>query len=439
MLGKVIPKKFILIISVCLLVMLIASIMDESGLLNFFAFVFSLSFIFVLTKKISNLDYFIYAVFINSSLMSGHFKFLSITSIIFGILLLSLFSIFVKKHKLIGLVDKKIIMISIIWFIYTIYNSILVSGTSINGLIYSFIPFSVLFTSVFLSQAKVNEQSKFIWTIYIAFSLIIFVSLIEHLLGHTFFSIRWTIEERYRNGILRAGSTLADPNNVCFMLVPFFFLLQTSVFKLYIPSFIRKLTIFLDFVIVILTSSRAGILALFMGIAFMIISKKRVSLIIILPVLYFGTNLLLQQFENLLNKYENSTSFREYVVAQALLVWNSHKVFGAGSTMLFSMIDGNNTMNTYVYLLGIYGLIGLVIYILYWFSILRVDIKRWLLNKKIYNDQLCKLSVFITSGIIAYSLDVLGMAFVWIIPAVFQVIDFYSKKDIDQEKWVKYE
>lgn len=153
---------------------------------------------------------------------------------------------------------------------------------------------------------------------------------------------------------------------------------------------------------------------------------------LVIPIGYTLADYFLKQFEELLNKYDNSTNYREYVVAQALVVWNEHRLFGAGVSRMFEEIETNNTMNTYVYILGGQGIFGMILFLMYIYFILKQDIFIWIKNKELCSDTVFKLSAGITILIISYSLDVFGMAMIWILPVIFQIVET-NKKSVRRE------
>lgn len=416
-------RNYIGLSSFGLLVMFISSVIDTTGILNFICYVVMLLFIYLITKKYIDLLFFSCAVFVNSELLNGSVSVLSIRKVFIVLFFFSFVFNFVKKNYRFKMFTRTSVLMFSAWMIYTFFNIIVISRTGITGILNALILFLIAFVTQLNIVDAPKARVKFIWTIFIAFSFIIFVSVLEQAVGRTFFYSRWTITERYRNGFLRSGSTLGDPNNVCYMLVPFLFILQTDVFRLIIPQRLRKTVAVANIVVILLTSSRAGLVALLIGVAFMIVGKRKAIMLLLLPIAGGVANYGLTQFEILLRKYQESTNYRQYIVAQALLVWSRHRLAGAGSTVFFENLGINNAMNTYMYVLGIYGLIGMFFYVVYWYSMIHQDLKTWLFNRQLNQDGLSRIAVVLTSAIIAYSLDVFGMGLMWLCPALFQTMD----------------
>lgn len=420
-------SNYIALCTMGLFLMFIASAIDMTGTANFVCYIIMVSFLYAVTRKYCDIILFSCAVFINSELLNGSLGPFSIRKVFIVLLLFSFLFNIVKKGYRFRLCSRISVPIFSMWMLYSFWNILFLSNTGFVGLLNYLILFLIAIVTQLITVDDDVVCVKLIWTVFIAFSLIIFVSILEQTIGHTIFYSRWTVTERYRNGILRAGSTLGDPNNVCYMLVPFLFVLQTNVVKKVVPTTIRKFTILADFIVIILTSSRAGLVALLVGIAFVIFGKRRAIFLLLVPISGFIANYGLQQYEMLLSKYQESTNYRQYIVSQAMIQWNQHKLTGVGSSALFDAIGLSNTMNTYVYVLGIFGIIGMIFYILYWYYMIHKDVKSWLLDKHIEKDGLLRIAVVITSAIMAYSLDVFGMGLMWLTPVVFQVMDSAKK------------
>lgn len=89
---------------------------------------------------------------------------------------------------------------------------------------------------------------------------VVLVGLLELVLHRTFFYSAWTGAERYRYGMLRIGSTAADPNYICLILVPL--LLVSYCLYWYHKERRYLFCMALYGLLTVLTMSRTGILCL---------------------------------------------------------------------------------------------------------------------------------------------------------------------------------
>ena len=219
--------------------------------------------------------------------------------------------------------------------------------------------------------------------IIISSLLIAIIGIYELLIGKTFYYSLWTNESRYRNGILRVGSTVADPNFICFYLVPIipilFYKIKSS------GSKFLKWIVLLFFILVFYTSSRVGLISSYLAIY--MIFKDKINK-------YFGKNKIIKTFiilfftiiilyigilylPNLsLNMNEGSFAIRAWVAIQALKLGISKIFPGIGWRRFQEYLRpylrhefphikiSFDTMNTYLQVIVAMGIIGFIIMVL---------------------------------------------------------------------------
>ena len=104
----------------------------------------------------------------------------------------------------------------------------------------------------------------------IAGNQIVYIGIIEFLLQHSFFYSIWAGSERYRYGILRIGSTVADPNYICLMLIPLM-ILSFYMSRKYMKNRYKRYFLMYG-LICLITMSRTGWVC--MGFAIFFILRK---------------------------------------------------------------------------------------------------------------------------------------------------------------------
>ena len=417
--------QFLAIMYFCLFLVFVGQIIDNSQRIPLFVFIVTLLILFFVSKSARNIPYFLAALMLNGALLEGSFMFLSIRRIILIICLLYFIFDIVNRRTNKCMVP---VLFYVIWLVYLAVNLLFINS---GGTFQSVLTITYMFSASILLQkcvrGSVRTSEKMILAISVGLSFIMIIAYVELIIGKTFFYSQWVGEERYRNGIIRVGSTVSDPNNVCFFLVPFIFLLETSSFKKTLPSYYRQAIKWPSIVLIFLTSSRAGIIALCAGVVIYLISKRKIYLVLAVFVAFLVYDYLLFIYNSILGQYEESTNLRAYIVEQAFNIWNNNILFGIGPTNIIPTIgyesNSLNTMNTYVYLLAGLGVIGLAFYIVYWIFILKGDISQWLKIGKIPNDTLLKITSVCTLLIIAYTLDTFYMMITWIMPAIFIAIN----------------
>lgn len=313
-------------------------------------------------------------------------------------------------------------------FGYLFLDSVLIHGSDISSMITLGMFFSVSVVLQLLCLKSNQLAEKVVLTIGISFAIIVVVSYIEIALGHTFFYSAWTGSERYRNGILRAGSTVSDPNNICYMVLPVLFLLETSSFKAVFGKYTTRILDILFLGAILLSSSRAGLVALIVCVFIYVFVRRKLILLLTVPGLIFAANSILTIYENWLGLYSSSTNYRRYIVEQGLLRWKDNKILGCGLQETVDVLNNgsSNTMNTYIYMLVGFGVIGLVLYCALIFLLGKKDILLWFRSEKVDRDCILRICALCSMCIIAYSLDTLFLALIWVLPAIFTISNIKS-------------
>lgn len=412
--------NFMVLLYLCLMIIFFTMIVSSNGIIRLTSFLVAGVLIVGCTRNLKNILFFFMALLPNTELLNESFMGISILRIIFVCCFIFIIKCIITRH------EKKEMIVPMwfyaIWLVYIVLNQGINGDISIKG----FVSIAGMMVISIALQEHTNYNSKsrekIILAVFTGFSFILFIAYLELAIGHTFFYSLWTGAERYRYGIMRVGSTVADPNNVCFYLVPFFFWMMTNAVKNVIPRYFRKVVHILTFVMILLTSSRTGMIALVLGLFLCIIGKRKARLLVALPVIGVAFNSLLNIFEKLMATHLESTNFRNYIVEQCLLLWNQNKIFGIGMGNIMKSLgyeSGSlNTMNTYIFMLTGLGIIGLIFYIIYWLFMAKNDVYEWIKNKHIKADTLLKIACIFTTMLIAYSLDTFYMMLMWIMPAM---------------------
>lgn len=413
--------NYMILAYICLFIIFTVTVTTSNGIARLLAFAVALLlFVGATTKKVNNAIFLITAILPNTELLSGSFAGVSILRIIFIVCVITILVRYIKGYKK----DEILIPIwfFVAWIVYITVNSVVNKVFSLQSF---FSVFGMMLIGIALQLISCSDRvswEKFILMTFVGFSFIVIVACVELLLGRTFFYSLWTGAERYRYGILRVGSTVADPNNICFYLLPFFFWLNESVVKNTLPNGYRKIIQVMTLVVILLTSSRAGLVALLLGICFCVFAKRKARLLVLLPIIGIVSSYLLNAFEKLMSSAAESTNFRILVIEQCLQLWSENKVLGVGISNIMSSLgyesSGLNTMNTFVFMLTGLGIIGIAFYVLYWIFMIKNNIWAWIRKRKVENDQIYILACVSTTLVMAVTLDTFYMMLMWIMPAM---------------------
>lgn len=432
--------QFIVLVHIFLLVQFAAEVLfGASGVIPI-VFVALCVLWILMFKKTSSLLYLFIAMLPNFSIYSGE---------VFGISVLNIITLYclfyiATKAKNLGKITTVPCAFLVIWYIYEVVDIYIHSDSGIANAITSSVSYFVIcicmqalltgkHRNTNAIQLKTNTRLNNADMVIVSFlSGIIFMLLIAYLeliLGKTFFYHLWTGSERYRYGIMRVGSTVADPNNVCFNMVPFLFLVSTEYAKrLLYKQYIRTIQI-LTVAMIFLSGSRTGVVAFIAGLMFYFLGKKKAILLSLIPIFIALESGLSSMLSSLRAIDEDSSNFREFINRNALLLFKDNMLFGIGSGNIVGKLNlaiagasshNVNTMNTYLYYLVGFGIVGFVLFITYYVLMLLPDLKTWVILKRVKSDQLLRISACISILLLIYTLDTATFAVVWLLPAVLE-------------------
>lgn len=266
---------------------------------------------------------------------------------------------------------------------------------------------------------------------------IVLVGLLELAIQDTFYYKLWALENRYRNGIMRMGSTVSDPNFMCFVLSPclgiLFYMRQIRTEK-----FLYMFSLMAFCVVIVLTQSRTGLLTM-LAIGFVFIYTKIyqwtknnsmyrwLSYIIIFCCGLTGVLILLPSLT--LNMSDDSFSGRFYVILATFEIVARHPILGLGFGKyiteiapilqtkydITSLIGFQNPMNTLLQITVDIGLFGLLLYSFMWWNGIRQLIA---IQKQSWEYKTLTFWILISAGIwffFSMTLDGMGEQFMWIL------------------------
>ena len=406
-----------------LIINFFAAIIDRSGVLIFCTFCLSLLIVTLIYKNLNTLILFSTLSIVNNALANGELSVLSIRKIIFLILIIYLLQNLNYKgeknisFKFLG-----------IWIVYIVFTELIINKGGVASILSLLLLILLCMCLQIVAGKNLKLAKRVMITMMVAFTFIVLIAYLELIINKTFFYSVWTGEERYRNGIMRPGGTVLDPNNICLMIVPFYFLIKTSVYDKLIGKKINKLLQVLYFGIIVLSSSRTGLLAFIVCYIFQIVAKKKSVFLLTIPIAFFSLNTILLHIEKFFSNYAESGNYRNYIIEKSLSLWKNNKIFGLGTNSISLLSKGNNvnTMNTFVNILLTFGSIGLMFYVFYLLKLLIKEVKSWLKNKS-DDVSILKICTVFSYAILAFSLDSLYMAVFWIIPPVFLAIEKFNE------------
>jgi len=295
---------------------------------------------------------------------------------------------------------------------------------------------TILFIMIlsYAMQGVASEKSaEVVKVFYYSILIMCVIAYIELIIGQTFFYSRWISESRYRYNILRVGSTVADPNFLATLLVVSLCLFQTRAFKDIIGKKRIRLVSMLMILMIVLTTSRTALITLALVFVFIIALEYKPIILILFPILLFLLPNIFSIFDNMIsNSFVESTNFRNYVVGTSLSLWYQNPIFGLGwgsglSNLRAILGDTTDTMNTYIYLLLSGGVVSLISYVFYIIMLVKNYIIKLLRMGK--GDSIYIVAAMIAWSIMAYSLDLYYMFFLWFFPAILIAVNVYEKSD----------
>lgn len=261
----------------------------------------------------------------------------------------------------------------------------------------------------------------------ILFTVVAYIELIQ---DKTFFYSIWTGEERYRNGILRVGSTLEDSNILGLFLLPSIFIICTNKVKKLIGKNLSYVLVILMIIMLLLTSSRMSLIAFLIAmIVLLYLQEKSNKRLLGLFGGFIGI-CMIPAFLNRLNTYEvASTGQRFYLVKKAITFWLQKPVFGIGMSE-FQRRTTWLTMNEFVRQLVEFGIFAVVIYCLFYILFLHLFSKKtYMFDLSRKHDASCILAAIIAFMINSLTLDTYYYYILWVLPALaLYFFGCYSKK-----------
>jgi len=314
------------------------------------------------------------------------------------------------------------------------------SGNYLQIFFYAFKIF--LLPLMIISSIKSKKRLDIFLIILISSGiLLISVGIVELLIGKTFFYSLWTLTERYRFGIMRMGSTVADPNYICFAIVPlipiasYFFKTRKGLIKIY---FCLIIIFFVSGIF--LTVSRIGILTLAFIFTFMYYQKnillklknpffKKILLMLFVIFILIGS-IYLYFIITESTESELSTNTRTNSLLISLYSFWKHPLVGVGMHKLemenalfiyspLTLSGGISSMNTYIKILAENGIISFIFFIL----LIILTYKR-ISAKEIHDEIFSFVKISLIAWlIIALTLDSMGTIVFWCIVSISMLDD----------------
>lgn len=298
----------------------------------------------------------------------------------------------------------------------------------INGYIYGFGSLQILwrlvplYFSTILITAVCKEQNyiyDILSVIIVSALLFTLIAYIELFRERTFFYSLWTGSERYRNGILRVGSTQGDPNVLGIFLAPSIFIIMNGKVKGLIGKKITNTILFFMILMLILTNSRMTLVSFVIGIGvnFWMQGKQYKKSLVICGVtlaLLISPGLFAFMF-----RYQAASSGqRIMLLGEAIKYWMSSPFLGIGLDQ-FNRKSEWLTMNEYAKQLAEFGIFGFVLYISFYIIMIKTFFKnkRYLKKERLYNAS-CILAAIIVFMANSFSLDSYFYFIMWIFPVL---------------------
>lgn len=318
-----------------------------------------------------------------------------------------------------------------LWVLYRILNGMITGSSSIISSFWACAPLLLCMVLQYYESRFRNYGNELFISVIVGGSLVVLVGYYELFTTHTFFYSLWKYDV-YRYGVLRAGSTLADPNFMSMVDIMFLCLLFTKTAK---SVFGKKfLTIFkiLTIIQIVLSFSRTAIIALAACCLMHIVLKKRGRFLLFIPLIVATSLFLPVAMERLLSWGDTnmlvSTFSRLQVVQAAVDFWKTSPLLGLGSGAFINNSErlvgtaNVNTMNTFVQILVEYGIIGIVIYILYYYFMIKTVLCYRNKSSKAYSKSYIVYVIALFGWLImSFSLDAFQLVGFWIFPTLIMV------------------
>jgi O-antigen ligase len=174
-------------------------------------------------------------------------------------------------------------------------------------------------------------------------------------------------------------------------------------------------------ILVVLTSSRTGLISLFLGVAVCLFLHRKYLFGVGVSLLAAASGVIPLVLDKILSKFPASTGLRNYVVEEALTVWQGSPILGTGlGTVYYPAGDLQyDTMNTYVNMLLRYGVLGLAFYLLFFVVLMIPDVRAWFRTKIPDRDLILRTGCVAAFLVMIYSLDTFGIVLMWSLPGLF--------------------
>ena len=319
----------------------------------------------------------------------------------------------------------------LIWALYIVLNNVLNATFGINSILSQLENFLVAIYFIDMVRRDGYYSRNLLAGILAAESLIILVGTVEFFIGRTFFYSLWRGGESVRYGMIRPGSTLADPNFMAIMICGFLFLWRSEVVKKLVGNWISSLFFALSIVVIVASGSRTTYLTLVLVVLMIFLCEKQSRIIFALP-LFLAIVVVLPSMLNQIffSATDASSSARMRIVVTALDLWSNNKLIGLGYGAFSSRSIGLtgqyfDTMNTYVQQLVDYGIVGLFLYLAYALILICPNVKKILFEREVIsirrNRAFCLASVVAWFSI-SLSLDTFSLPLFWIYPALLIIL-----------------
>lgn len=333
---------------------------------------------------------------------------------------------------------RRINLFLLVWALYITINNAINSTFDINSILSQLVNFFIAIYFIDMVRRDEYYSSHLLAGVLAAVSLIILVGTIEIFAGRTFFYSLWRGGESVRYGMIRPGSTLADPNFMALIICAFLFIWRSEIVKKIVGNRISSFYFALSFVVIAASGSRTTYFTLVLAILMIFLCKRQSRIIFALPLLL----VIIVVLPTIVNHVffsvtDASSSARIRIVVTALELWSRNKVIGLGYGSFSSrsiVLTGQHfdTMNTYVQQLVDYGVVGLFFYLTYALILIYPNVMKILFGKELTsvrrNRSYCLASV-ISWFSISLSLDTFTLPLFWIYPAILTVLLNENKKD----------
>lgn len=316
----------------------------------------------------------------------------------------------------------------LLWVCYRVLNGVYTGALSVIPSLWACVPLLLCLTLQYMGNRYKNYSNELFISVIVGCSLVVLVGYIELLISHTFFYSLWKYDV-YRYGVLRVGSTLADPNFMSMVDLLFLCLLYTKAAKAnFNKTFLAVFKVLTVFQIV-LSFSRAAIIALAVCYLMAIILKKKGRLLLLIPILVLAALLIPYAMEQILSWGDTSmlvsTSSRLRIVEAAFNLWKTSPIMGLGNSAFYNnsaaLIGTANvsTMNTFVQVLVEYGIIGMMFYISYSFVLVK-KILGFMKNTVSTSASSYSLYIVALFGwlVMSFSLDTFQLVGFWMLPTL---------------------